>query len=108
MMAVAFLTFGGASSGLILNNYATADAGAPSLADASAPLLDPPCYCAAATSTIGTSQPNVLLLFLSDGAPRSWAAATQCTTTTTAAALSRSIQQGDTGGSSGRSNNSKG
>ena len=28
MMAVAFLTFGGASSGLILNNYATADAGA--------------------------------------------------------------------------------
>ena len=55
------------------------------LSDASAPLLDPPCYCAAATSTIGTSQPNVLLLFLSDGAPRSWAAATQCTTTTTAA-----------------------
>ena len=54
------------------------------LADASAPLLDPPCYCAAATSTIGTSQPNVLLLFLSDGAPRSWAAATQCTTTTAA------------------------
>ena len=44
------------------------------LSDASAPLLDPPCYCAAATSTIGTSQPNVLLLFLSDGAPRSWAA----------------------------------
>ena len=49
------------------------------------PLLDPPCYCAAATSTLGTPQPNVLLLFLSDGAPRSWAAATQCTTTTTAA-----------------------